>query len=83
MKFKHVILTTRQFCLPDKLDSLVASGENGLAGYKEGGFSVDAFIHHQDHVEKSVEHPTQGLDNSHISLDEINPLSYTILMTLI
>lgn len=56
-------------CLPDKVDGLVTSCEDGLAGYEEGGLSSVAFIHHQDYVEKSVENPPQRLDNKDISLD--------------
>lgn len=62
-------------CLPDKVDGLVASGEDGLAGCEEGRLSSVAFIHHQDHVEKPVENSPQGLDSTHISLDSNHPFS--------
>ena len=51
------------------MDGLVPSGEDGLAGYEEGGFPSVAFIHHQDHVQKSMENPLQGLNNRYISSD--------------
>lgn len=52
-------------CLPNKMDGLVAGGQDGLASYKEGGLPSVAFIHHQDHVEKLVENPAQRLNKRH------------------
>lgn len=56
------------------MDGLVASREDGLAGYEEGGLPSVAFIHHQDHVEKPVENLTQGLDNRHQFRLDTSPL---------
>lgn len=47
------------------MDGLVASGEDSLAGYEEGRLPSVAFIHHQNHIEKLVENPPQGLENRH------------------
>lgn len=44
------------------MDGLATGGEDRLAGYKQGGLPSVAFIHHQDDVEKTVEHPLQGLN---------------------
>lgn len=55
--------------LPNKMDGLVTGGEDGLAAYKEGGLPSVAFIHHQDHVEKPVENPAQGLDSRQFGLE--------------
>lgn len=48
---------------------LVAGGEDGLVECEEGGLPSGSFIHHQDHIEETVENPPQGLDNRHRSLD--------------
>lgn len=44
------------------MDCLVAGGEEGLVGCEEGGFPSVAFIHHQNHIEESVENSPQRLD---------------------
>lgn len=72
----------RNSCLPDKLHGLVASGEDGLAGYEQGGLPMAGLPHHENHVEKLVEHPPQGLMTSHYIIKRSFQM-YNIYPTLI
>lgn len=61
---KSIRSILKQNYLPDKLDGLVTSSEDGLARYEEGRLPSVALFHHQNHVEELVEHPPQGLDDT-------------------